>query len=711
MTFVTSRESFAFHSEGTASPFKKHNDTIDTVEVIESPTKSPATFFLSTSISRDSSRPYSTFGLETETKMEEEQEIDAITQASTSTSTRTCSQTKQFDDFKSSNEYANSNGLGVSASESASALSQEGNPFQGSHTNIYNSTRTITNVDNSTNNEFTTLKMPCTARAPSSISNDQLFPFDFDSRSPSLTSVAASRQSIEKSIIEEAKIMDSPTRVAGYEHEHENKHRPLGQHYEIDCPSVNTTSTTPFSLSKSPPSITTNNHNYTSPECKSNNPPTTPISQSKRVQRNKKKTSRAPKTQRVQPVVYSAIGSLEKVNQHNMGSFNNKVHLASQRNEKGHRRRENGHENSLHHDHEHPRNFNHQIPNLQPPQSTFPKSQSLGQFNNDNNDDDHYGASIQRPSSNVKKNKKKHKKKKKVTIDSKVKEIRQVEIFRPSCDAYTPRMERKQIKYKPAEERASMETMSTTMGTIQKPNFRDALRRVAMIIQQHIVKIEERFESGSTHLNLFTRAMRDAFAEENFVTPRYKYSMVNIPMGRAGVVYGMRKIRNEYKIPSADDIYEFAHQLFKQVQLSSECSIICLIYVERLMEVAKVPLMANTWKPIIMCGLLLASKVWQDWASWNIEFASVYPQFSLDNINKLEVKFCKVIKWNLYISSSLYAKYYFALRSLLEKQNFRRRYVQMVGGVNNVAASEAIMISKRSEIMKEKALSHLSLSM
>ena len=143
----------------------------------------------------------------------------------------------------------------------------------------------------------------------------------------------------------------------------------------------------------------------------------------------------------------------------------------------------------------------------------------------------------------------------------------------------------------------------------------------------------------------------------------------------------------------------------------SFCSIICLIYVERLMEVAKVPVMAKTWRPILMCGLLLASKVWQDWASWNIEFASVYPQFSLDAINKLEVKFCKMVKWDLYISSSLYAKYYFALRSLLEKQDFRRRYVQMISGADNIAASDAIKISKRSEMVKEKALSHLSMSM
>ena len=304
---------------------------------------------------------------------------------------------------------------------------------------------------------------------------------------------------------------------------------------------------------------------------------------------------------------------------------------------------------------------------------------------------------------NFQKSKRKGKKKKKVQIDSKPKEIKHVELFRPSCDAYTPRMGRKEIKYKPAEQRLnSMEgTSHNAMGTISKPNFKDALRRVAMIIQQHILKIEERFQSGADHLDLFEPSMRDAFAEENFVTPRYKCTTVNIPMARGGVMYGMRKIRLETKIPTADDIYEFGHRLFKQVQLSSECSIICLIYVERIMEASKVPVMAKTWKPIFMCGLLLASKVWQDWSSWNIEFANVYPQFSLESINKLEIQFLKMVKWDLYISSSLYAKYYFALRSLLEKQDFRRRYVRMVGGVGNVPASQAMKISKRTEILKE----------
>jgi hypothetical protein len=269
-----------------------------------------------------------------------------------------------------------------------------------------------------------------------------------------------------------------------------------------------------------------------------------------------------------------------------------------------------------------------------------------------------------------------------------------------------------------------------------------------MIIHQHIVKIERRFEQQyhtpihtqnltttmSSHSNqttattggrgfgrrhhryskddgLFSTVMRETFSEDRFITPRYKCTMVRVPMAFAGMVYGLKQIREIYEIPTENEIYEFAHQLFKSVQLSSECSIVGLIYVERLMETAKVPLLAETWRPIFMCGLLMASKVWQDLSSWNIEFASVYPRYSLESINRLELQFLRMIKWDLYISSSQYAKYYFALRSLVEKPDFRQRYNRMVGGVDMVQVSQARKIEARSTMMKEEAILHLSQSM
>jgi hypothetical protein len=475
--------------------------------------------------------------------------------------------------------------------------------------------------------------------------------------------------------------------------------------------------------------------------------------------------SRVRSGRKVKPVVYSAIGSLESVNLNSLGSFNHRVTMAATLKKVKERKVKldattsrinkrlvqtirstskdrsefgvTGFSSTM----EHSNNGNDKISTLSSTlESCIPNNEQLDKVVSQKGSDGTRSEAVVSNSTgdvdtktknqativpiikNVdgstlsqenKMRKRNPAKKKKVTIDSKPKEMRRIELFRPSCDAYTPRMGKKEIKYKPAELRVNMEgTVGSALGTIQKPNFNDALKRVAMIIQQHIVKIERRFESGNTdHLKLFDPTMRDAFSEVNFVTPRYKCTMVKLPMARAGIVCGMRKIRIDGGIPSADDIYEFGHRLFKQVQLSSECSIICLIYVERIMEIAKVPVMANTWKPIFMCGLLLASKVWQDWSSWNIEFANVYPQFSLESINKLELQFLKMVKWDLYISSSLYAKYYFALRSLLEKQDFRRRYATMVGGADHVSASQAVKISKRTELLKEKSLAFLSKSL
>jgi hypothetical protein len=315
---------------------------------------------------------------------------------------------------------------------------------------------------------------------------------------------------------------------------------------------------------------------------------------------------------------------------------------------------------------------------------------------------------------------KSEKKSVKIADDTKIqkkKSKRPVEQFRPSSDAYTPRMGKKEIKYQPAAQRTPVQQMTSGLGTLSRPNFRDALRRVAMIIRQHIVKIERRFEAQLKPSRrggrdaLFMQSMKDAFSEDNFATPTYKCTMVRVPMARGGMVGGLKKVRKHHEIPSEGEIYEFAHRLFKSVQLSSECSIVCLIYIERLMEVAKVPLLASTWRPTVMCGLLLASKVWQDLSSWNIEFANVYPQYSLDSIHRLELQFLRMVKWDLYISSSLYAKYYFALRALVGKKDFRQRYNRMVGGVDSVQVLEARKIEERSTLIKEEALLQLSRSM
>ena len=113
-------------------------------------------------------------------------------------------------------------------------------------------------------------------------------------------------------------------------------------------------------------------------------------------------------------------------------------------------------------------------------------------------------------------------------------------------------------------------------------------------------------------------------------------------MALPGVMFTLREVRSPPKTPTADEIYEFIKTLFNKAQLSSECSLVCLIYVERLMETAHVPLLASTWKPVLLCGLLLASKVRLDWTfccllCWWIVVVSVHVIF---HSNGGTVNFC-----------------------------------------------------------------------
>ena len=120
------------------------------------------------------------------------------------------------------------------------------------------------------------------------------------------------------------------------------------------------------------------------------------------------------------------------------------------------------------------------------------------------------------------------------------------------------------------------------------------------------------------------------------------------------------------------------------------------------MEKASVRLGAANWRPIVLCSMLVASKVWQDLASWNFEFAAVYPQFPLHSINKLETMFLTGMAWKLPINPQLYTKYYFALLyGMNQTSDFRRRYNMLV----NVRPPNAARVHQRSQQAETMMLS------
>lgn len=183
-----------------------------------------------------------------------------------------------------------------------------------------------------------------------------------------------------------------------------------------------------------------------------------------------------------------------------------------------------------------------------------------------------------------------------------------------SRDESTPSLHT--IKYKDPKERAP-EAIAPP-SSLSRPNYEDILRRVSVVLHKHI-RVNEGRKSKDSHikkevsdLDLLRQTQTNMFSEDNFVTPKYVYHFVRTPVCRVGFCYGIRQLDAAYAVPTLNEVYMFLRTLFGEAQLSAECSIVCLIYVERLMEQANVPLCPKTWRPCVICGLLLASKVWQD---------------------------------------------------------------------------------------------------
>lgn len=228
--------------------------------------------------------------------------------------------------------------------------------------------------------------------------------------------------------------------------------------------------------------------------------------------------------------------------------------------------------------------------------------------------------------------------------------------FQPTHTVFTPRLtDSAALRYRKPDDRVTSLAPPSAVSSVAQPNYDDFLRRVSVVLYQHLRRCEKRQSeehrgasaasstdrgtspflsaavsregepdalelptaplplstgpSSTTSPRLLELPVDEIFREEHFVTPQYKYTFVRLPRVFPMTSFVMEKVSSKRHVPSVDEIFRFCKNLFNKAQLSAECTIVCLIYIERLMEQANVPLLAVTWKPIVLCGLLLASKV------------------------------------------------------------------------------------------------------
>ena len=93
-----------------------------------------------------------------------------------------------------------------------------------------------------------------------------------------------------------------------------------------------------------------------------------------------------------------------------------------------------------------------------------------------------------------------------------------------------------------------------------------------------------------------------------------------------------RHVQLYHCIPTEEDVYKFLDCVFKAADLNVECAVITLIYVERMLINTKVTLHYTNWTRCLLGGLILASKVWDDHAVWNVDFYQIFPELEVSNL-------------------------------------------------------------------------------
>lgn len=127
-------------------------------------------------------------------------------------------------------------------------------------------------------------------------------------------------------------------------------------------------------------------------------------------------------------------------------------------------------------------------------------------------------------------------------------------------------------------------------------------------------------------------------------------------------------------LPSENRIYQFVKRIYDVGRLDPECVIMALAYIEKLLTKTDLTMDTTNWRRITFIALSVALKTWEDFAVYNNEFLGAIPNSRLTtkDLNTLELQFLSLIQFNVYLPASLYAKYYFELKSFskMEESHF-----------------------------------------
>lgn len=229
----------------------------------------------------------------------------------------------------------------------------------------------------------------------------------------------------------------------------------------------------------------------------------------------------------------------------------------------------------------------------------------------------------------------------------------------------------------PVDKKSFSTSTITVTSTIENPNVKEVVEAVSQLIFSIMI---EDIKEGKTVPN------ENSLAYELFED---KY-MKQFPER-----FGESQKTLLQKTPTAEDISAFVFALYDVLRFSEECVILMLVYINRLVVQAEIPILPTNWRPVVVLCLLTAQKMWDDISFKNDAFVDVYPFFSNEELNKLEVVFLRLINYHLNVKFSVYAKYFCELRDIFPHKNFLKPMDQLTFNLMNSKSKEVEEKSKK----------------
>ena len=213
----------------------------------------------------------------------------------------------------------------------------------------------------------------------------------------------------------------------------------------------------------------------------------------------------------------------------------------------------------------------------------------------------------------------------------------------------------------PAQPRVSNSTSSIYVtSTVSKPNTIEVLQAISSvlhcIIHQGSIGHQEPAPMASSAIQVF---------DERIYVPAQTGKRLKWSQDSEGV-------------PPPEIVFRFLKSCVDRASFSSECMVIALILLNRLLAVSSVPIVvhAYNWRLFFLTSILLAQKIWDDVSLANTDFPIVWrhatqiADYSLDALAfcQMESTMLELLSFNLFISTSLYTQYIFELRSVYEAE-------------------------------------------